>query len=74
MNTTTLDEARAAKLKAMDLFGTLATVAGVGVTRTDGGYAVKVNLRKAPPVGVALPHTIDGVPVRVDVVGRIRKL
>lgn len=70
---TTLEQARAAKARAMDVFGPLAPVVGVGVTRVDGGYGVKVNLESDPPAGTALPAAVDGVPVKVEVVGRLRK-
>jgi hypothetical protein len=59
----------------MDLLSRLipGSVAGVGVTRVDGGYGVKVNLQEQPPPGLTLPEDVDGVPVRVEVVGTIRK-
>src|SRR3954451_25025790 len=73
MNSCTLDEARAAKARALDLFRRKATVVGVGITRIDDGYGVKVNLQTPPDPKAELPATIDGVPVRVEVVGKIRK-
>lgn len=73
MNGATLDEARAAKPKARAAFGRHAPVVGVGITRIDGGYGVKVNLSSAPARGASLPDLIDGVPIRVEVVGTIEK-
>jgi hypothetical protein len=74
MNPTTLDEARAAKARALDKFRKAkASVVGVGITRIDGGYGVKVNLDVPPAPDTELPDVIDGVPVRVEVVGKIRK-
>lgn len=70
----TLEQARAAKARVLAVFERLAPVVGVGVTRLNGGYAVKVNLRAAPPEGTVLPASVDGVPVRVEVVGTIRPL
>ena len=67
MNTRTLEEARAAKVRAQEVFGRLASVVGVGITRIDGGYGVKVNLSEQPPPGVSLPDAVDGVPVRADI-------
>lgn len=67
-----LEKARAAKARALEVFSRLAPVVGVGVTRIDGGYGVKVNLREKPARGVRLPKRVDGVPVRVEVVGTIR--
>jgi len=69
----TLEEARAAKSHAHEVFDRLAPVAGVGITRVADGYGVKVNLQRAPDPGVVLPGEVDGVPVRVEVVGVIRK-
>jgi hypothetical protein len=67
----TLDEARAAKPRAFDVFSQLAEVVGVGITRINDGYGVKVNIRSE--AGVPLPGDVDGVPVRIEVVGTIRK-
>jgi hypothetical protein len=66
----TLDEARAAKDKAKDLF--TANV-GVGITRIADGYAVKVNLRNPIPDTESVPNSIDGVPIQFEVVGEIHK-
>ncbi|HWE37582.1 MAG TPA: hypothetical protein VG406_13520 [Isosphaeraceae bacterium] len=73
MSGRTLDEARAAKPKALAEFSRRASVVGVGITRIDGGYGVKVNLSSPPDADAPLPDLIDGVPVRVEVVGAIRK-
>lgn len=73
-NCCTLEQARAAKPRVLAVFERLAPVVGVGITRMDGGYAVKVNLQAAPPEGTSLPESVDGVPVRVAVVGTIRAL
>ncbi len=74
MATATLESVRAAKPAAQKVFAALADVAGVGITRIGDGYGVKVNLRAAPAAGVVLPAEVEGVPVRVEVVGTIRKL
>jgi hypothetical protein len=68
-----LEQARTAKARALEVFGRLASVAGVGITRLEDGYAVKVNLSEPPAPDVTLPETIDCVPVEITVVGRIRK-
>jgi hypothetical protein len=73
MNTTTLEQARAAKPLAYEEFRRKATVVGVGITRIDGGYGVKVNLEALPALSTELPESIEGVPVRVEVVGKIQK-
>ena len=69
MESSTLDETRAAKAHAAAAFAGLAEVVGSGITRAGAGYALKVNLRAAPAAGVELPAEIDGVPVRVEIVG-----
>lgn len=68
-----LEEARAAKAPAAEVFGRLAQVAGIGITRVGQGYGLKVNLSHLPPDAPSLPSEIAGVPVRVEMVGPIRK-
>ena len=72
MNASTLEQARNAKTKMASKLTTLGN-AGVGITRIDGGYGLKVNLTHALKDNSALPLEIDGVPVRFEVVGEIRK-
>jgi hypothetical protein len=74
MSGVTLEQARAAKAAARRHFESVGTVVGVGVTRIAGDYAVKINLSEPLAEGTELPTEIDGVPVRVEVVGTIRKL
>jgi hypothetical protein len=45
-------------------------VNGIGITRSADHYAVKVNVVSDTDVP-DLPEAVDGVPVRVAVVGRI---
>jgi hypothetical protein len=73
MNTQTLEAARAAKQQALRVFEPLASVVGVGITRVDGGYGLKVNLQQQPGTGVSLPSEVNGVPIRIEVVGPIKK-
>ena len=68
--TATIGEARAAKAQALEIFRRLGVVAGIGITRVDNGYALKINLREPLRSGVAPPATVEGVPVRVAIVGR----
>jgi hypothetical protein len=74
MDNTNLDRARAAKERAKAEFARKASVVGVGIMKIDGGYGVKVNLGEPPPPDDHRPETIDGIPLRVEVVGTIRKL
>jgi hypothetical protein len=73
MNTRSLEDARTVKPKALQVFGKKAAVVGVGITEIEGGYGLKVNLSEPPGPGVELPDTLDGIPVRVEVVGPLRK-
>lgn len=73
MTAVSIDRARAAKDKAKATFGPMAIVVGIGIARYEDGYCVKVNLQQPPAEGVTLPDAIDGVPVRLEIVGPIRK-
>ena len=68
----TLEEARAAKRKAARRLARVPQVNGIGVVRVAAGYGLKVNLAEAVAPGV-LPRAVDGVPLRTEVVGRIRR-
>lgn len=70
--TATIDQARAAKARALQIFRDLGAVASVGITRVDDGYALKVNLRSPLRPGVSPPTAVEGVPVRVEVIGQVR--
>ncbi|MGH7343231.1 MAG: hypothetical protein ACREKH_22310 [Candidatus Rokuibacteriota bacterium] len=70
--TVTIDKARAAKARALEIFQRLGAVASVGITRVDDGYGLKVNLREPLSPGVSPPAAVEGVPVRVEVVGVVR--
>jgi len=69
----TLARARAAKARAHEVFSKLADVVGVGITTIGSEYGLKVNVSSPPPSSNTLPSEVDGVPVRVEVVGKIRK-
>ena len=68
-----LDAARAVKDKVAKIMESFGHVLGVGITRRDGVYAVKVNLENKPDASEAMPQQIDGVPILIRVVGRIHK-
>jgi hypothetical protein len=72
-NGCTLEQVRAVKPEAQGTFERVAEVAGIGIARMGSGYALKVNLRRAPDAKAALPKEIRGVPVRIEVVGMIKK-
>lgn len=71
-HTCTLEEARNAKSRALAIFKELAAVVGVGITRFGDGYGLKVNLESEPADDASLPAEVDGVPIRVEVVGQPR--
>lgn len=65
-----LEEARAAKSKVREMIADQPVVSGVGLVRVGPGWMIKVNVvREASEFDV--PQEVDGVPVRVEVVGRI---
>jgi hypothetical protein len=72
MDAASLTQARAAKATALKIFSQLGQVVGVGLVKLGDGYGVKVNLQSHPKTA-ALPSSVDGVPVTVEVTGPIRK-
>ena len=68
-----MDKARAAKGRAHEVFSKLADVVGVGITTIGSEYGLKINVSSPPPPSNVLPKEVDGVPVRMEVVGKIRK-
>jgi hypothetical protein len=69
----TLEQARAAKESAKALLASLPGVVGLGITKIGEDYALKVNLDAALPAGVTAPKDVDGVPLQLEVVGKITK-
>ena len=67
-----LPKVRAAQRKVIAQLARVPEVNGVGISRDGDGYCLKVNLAAQPKRAVRLPQEIDGVPVRVEVVGPIR--
>jgi hypothetical protein len=64
------EKARSAKARLGRRLEKNPRVNGVGITRSGNGYIVKVNVTDAE---VDIPEKFDGVDVRVDVVGAIKK-
>jgi len=67
----TIEQARAAKTHVLAQLRHLRQLNGVGLARMDQGYVVKVNLSEPLENQELIPQEVDGVPVVVDVVGRI---
>jgi hypothetical protein len=73
-----LNEAKQAKAKASKVFTPLVGEVAIGIMRLGQGhgqenFGLKVNLTEPPGEDVSLPTEVDGVPVKVEVVGKIRK-
>ena len=68
-----LEAARAVKVKVKALLDRFGPISAVGITRSAGRYAVKVNFETEPEPWSELPEEVDGVPVVIHVVGQIRK-
>jgi hypothetical protein len=68
-----LDDARRAKAAVVNMLEHHDAVNGVGVARVDDGFVVKVNLSRSPDPDLALPESVDDVPVTWEVVGEIGK-
>ena len=73
MSSTSIEQARAAKISVQQLLAPLVQLAGIGLTRVGDGFVIKVNLRVPPPPDVKLPPSVNGVPLRVEVVGGISR-
>lgn len=72
MGAVELKRAQAAQDRLADAVSANPQVNGVGIARADGGYVLKVNVR-TPSAREAIPADMDGVPVIVQTIGRIRK-
>jgi hypothetical protein len=65
-----IEQARAAKAKLTEQLAGHPIVAGVGLARAEEGWRIKINVTRGGPEP-AVPDQVDGVPVTVEVVGRI---
>lgn len=65
-----LEQARAAKERLRMTLKGRSDVRGIGIARAADGYQLQVNLSRDS--GSDLPGAVDGVDVRVRVVGSIR--
>jgi hypothetical protein len=68
-----IEQARAAKALAKSALVGVPGIVGIGLTKLGDDYALKVNLLEPLPGDVHVPDQVAGVPVRVEVVGVIRK-
>jgi hypothetical protein len=76
--TATLEQARSAKDKVLDIVRSNPELnellVGIGISFVGEGYGVKVNLSGSPVSDQVLPPTMDGVPVHTEIVGEIKPL
>jgi hypothetical protein len=72
MNEATLESARQAKAKLNSILDGVGNVVGIGITRVGVGFGVKVNLSDGADAAL-VPSEVEGVPVIVEVTGRITK-
>jgi hypothetical protein len=67
-----LEQARQAKAAILQRLGGKSWVAGVGIAKGTSGFCVQVNVTSlSDEVRGAVPKEQNGVPVRVEQVGRI---
>lgn len=69
---TQIEAARSAKQKAAELFRNVPQLAGLGITKIGRHFAIKLNLNGPVSKDVEIPHDIDGIPIKVEFVGKIR--
>jgi len=68
-----LDFVRASKPRAAEAFAQFGEVSGVGITKSEGQYGLKVNFTALTAPRETLPTEWEGVPVDVEVTGKILK-
>jgi hypothetical protein len=72
MGAVDLQRAQAAQDRLVETLGQHPEVNGVGIVRAGSGYVLKVNVR-TNRAREAIPAEIEGVTVRVQTIGRIRR-
>jgi hypothetical protein len=72
MGAVDIKRAQAAQDRLVHTLGEHPEVGGVGIARADGGYVLSVNVRTRAAAD-AIPAEVDGVSVRIQTVGRVRK-
>jgi hypothetical protein len=68
-----IERARAAKESAKVALAGIPGLVGIGLTKLGSDYALKVNLREELPDHIHVPTQVAGVPVRIEIVGVIKK-
>jgi hypothetical protein len=67
----TIEQARQAKTRIQNLLNDVPQINGIGITRSDGGWGVQVNVRPGfDAASLNIPASVDGVPVIARDIGR----
>lgn len=67
-----IERARAAKTHLLEKLSDLPQLGGIGLVRVGEGFGVKVNLSAAlDNDDESVPQAFEGVPVLVEIVGRV---
>lgn len=69
MTAPNLEQAHEARRKLREHLAGIEGIQGIGIVALAEGYGIKVNVRDERPRDV--PAAIDGVPIRIEVVGAI---
>jgi hypothetical protein len=72
MTAPSLEQAHEARRKLRERLAGMDGIQGIGIVALAEGYGIKVNVRDERPRDV--PAAIDGVPIRIEVVGAILPL
>jgi hypothetical protein len=71
MEGVSIDRARAAKAHLLEKIVSLPQLGGIGLVRVGQGFGVKVNLSEPLESDKIIPQEFEGVPVLIDIVGRV---
>jgi hypothetical protein len=66
-----IERARAVKSQLLEKLAALPQLGGIGLVRVGDGFGVKVNLSEPIEADEIVPREFDGVPVLIEVVGRV---
>lgn len=71
MDGVSIERARVAKAHVLERFEKVPQVGGIGLVRVGEGYGVKINLSQPLENGQAIPAEFEGVPILIDVIGKV---
>jgi hypothetical protein len=71
MDGVSIERARVAKAHVLERFEKVPQVGAVGLIRVGEGYGLKINLSEPLKSGEAIPPEFEGVPILIDVTGRV---